>query len=99
MYATVRVLKIDDTFRSENRRRVHDELLPRFREIPGFVDCYLIYCDNDTEASIGIFEDKAGVNAMQNIANRFVKEFSEHLKLTVVYEGEVVVRGRETAPA
>ena len=99
MYATVRQLKIKDAFRAENRRRVHDELLPRFREIPGFVDCYLIYCENDTEISIGIFHDKTGADAMQTIANEYVKSFAPNVKLTSVSDGEVVVQGRTPAPA
>lgn len=99
MYAVVRQLKIKDAFRDENQQRVHDDLLPRFKNIPGFVDCYLIYCEDGIEISIGLFQNKAGADAMQAISNAFVKDFAQNVKLSAVNEGEVVVQGRTPSPA
>lgn len=99
MYATVRELTIKPQFKDENKRRVHDELLPQFREIPGFLECYLIYGKEDTEISIGLFKDKKGADEMNRLANAFVKTISPNVHLTAMTEGEVVVESRTPVPA
>ena len=90
MYAIVRELNIKPAFKEENQRRVTDELLPQVREIPGFVDFYLIYTGNETEISVGLFRDKKGVEELNRIANAFVKKTAPNIHLTNAYEGEVV---------
>ncbi len=97
MYATVRQLKVKPTFKDENQRRVQDELLPQFQDIPGFVDYYLIYTDKDTEVSIGICKDKKGVDAINKLANDFVKPLAPKVELSKITEGEVVVQSRTPA--
>lgn len=97
MYATVRQLKIQEAFKDENKRRVADELIPQFRQIQGFVDCYLIYTDQDTEISIGIFKDKKGADTMNRLANDFVKPLTPKVKLETMYEGEIVLQARTPA--
>lgn len=99
MYATVRTLKIQENFKDENRRRVHDELLEQARAIPGFIDYYLLYTGKDTEVSIGFFKDKKGADALNTLANDFVKGVAPKVELTTINEGEVVVQARTPAIA
>lgn len=99
MFASVRQLKIKKNFKDENQRRVHDELLPKLRAIPGFIDYYLIYTDKDEEVSIGFFADKNGADAMNRLANEFVKNIASHVHLDHITEGDVVVESRAPTPA
>lgn len=99
MYATVRTLKIQESFKEENRRRVFDELLEQFRTIPGFIDYYLVYTSKDIEVSIGFCKDKKGVDAMNKMANDFVKGVAPKVELASIYEGEVAVQARTPAIA
>lgn len=100
MFATVRQLKIKKSFRDENAKLVHDELLPEMRAIPGFVDYYLTYAGDDTEISIGIFANKKGADAFNEIASKFVKDQTGgNVKLTTIYEGPVAVQSRTPATA
>lgn len=100
MFATVRQLKIKQSFQGENAKLVHDELLPEARTIPGFVDYYLIYADSETEMSIGIFSDKKGADKFNEIASKFVKDrLRENVQLTKIYEGPVVAQTRTPTTA
>lgn len=96
MFATVRYLKVEKSYRDENIRRVHDELLPEIQAIPGFIDYYLVYTDNETEVSIGVFKDKKGADQLNALAGQFIKN-KPSVKLTTVHEGPVVVRSRMPA--
>lgn len=91
MYAIVRELNIKPAFKEENQRRVHDELLPQVREIPGFVDFYLIYTSEETEISVGLFRDKKGIGELNRLADAFVKTTAPNIHLLNKFEGEVVV--------
>ena len=100
MFATVRQLKLKKSFQEENAKLVQDELLPEARKIPGFVDYYLVYADNETEMSIGIFADKAGADKYNEIAGKFVKDRSRgNVKLTTIFEGPIVAQSRTPATA
>lgn len=98
MYAVVRELTIKPSFKEENQRRVTDELLPQVRQMPGYVDFYIIYTGNDTEISVGLFKDKKGIDELNRLANAFVKSIAPNVHLTNMYEGEVVV-GHTPIPA
>lgn len=100
MYATVRQLKIKKAFREENARLVEEDLLPQARTIPGFVDYYLVYTDNETEISIGVFQDKKGAERFNEAANKFVREkLSGNVRLSTIHEGSVAVQSRAPAIA
>lgn len=97
MYAIVRQLKINESFKDENKRRVHDELLPQVQAIPGFVDYYLIYTDKQTEVSFGVFKDKKGADTLNKIASDFVKTVAPKVEIQTVTEGEIVLEARKPA--
>lgn len=100
MFATVRQLKIKKSFQDENAKLVQNELLPEARTIPGFVDYYLVYADEETEMSIGIFADKKGADAYNELAGKFVKDrLRGNVKLTTIFEGPIVAQSRTPAPA
>lgn len=91
MYAIVRELNIKPAFKEENQRRVTDELLPKVREIPGYVDFYIIYTGKETEISVGLFRDKKGCEELGRMADAFVKTITPNVHLVNKFEGEVVV--------
>lgn len=96
MYAMVRKLKVKDSFREENIRRVNDLLLPQMRAIPGFVDYYLIYAQNGVEFAFALFKDKNGADAYRNAVAQIVKDAGANLDLQFMEEGPVVAQA--TAP-
>ena len=95
MYATVRQLKFDESFKDESKRLAQRELLPKLREIPGFIDYYLIFTtEKEIGYSVGLFSDKKGCEIMNKVSNDFLKEWKPKVKIEKMTEGEVVLQAR-----
>ena len=98
MYATVRQLKYEESFKDEAKRLTQRELLPRLREIPGFIDYYLIFTEKGAGFSIGVFTDKKGCQTMNTLAGDFVKEWTQNkVHVEKMTEGEIVLTTRTPA--
>lgn len=92
MYAMVRELKVKDSFRDENIRRVNEQLLPKMRAIPGFIDYYLIYAEHGVEFAVALFKDKQGADAYRTAVAEIVRDAGPNLDLQLMTEGPVVAQ-------
>lgn len=57
MHATIRSYSdVDQSRKDELTRKVNESLVPKLRELPGFVDYYLVDAGNGVFTSLGFFE-------------------------------------------
>ena len=74
MYAVIRSYQVDPRSVDEITRRVQDGFVPLIRQVPGFVDYYLLDAGNGTVVSLTVYEDRAGEEASVRLAADFVRQ-------------------------
>ena len=74
MYISIRRYKTSPSAASELPQKVNQGFLPIISKTPGFVAYYMVDAGNDVVASVSIFEDKAGAEKSNKMAEEWVKE-------------------------
>ena len=78
MYATVRRYEGIEVARSEEIiRKIHESLVPRLSELPGFGGYYLIEGTDGVLASVSLFDDAKEAHESTRIAARCLEEPGE----------------------
>lgn len=69
-----------------------DEIKALISEVPGFVSYYLIHDGSDT-VSVTVAQDKAGVDASNEVARTYLAEHAAEITSTTphITEGEVLI--------
>ena len=74
MYAAIRRYQVDPGSVDEITRRVQNGFVPLIRQVPGFVDYYLLNDGNGTVVSLSVYEDRAGEEESVRLAAEFVRQ-------------------------
>lgn len=99
MYATLRLYTLDETFdKPDVTREVRDVLLPKLRQVPGFVDYFRFEAVDGTIITFGIYRDKQSAHLASEIVGRFNKSIHSDVVMTNIYEGPIDVQSREALP-
>ena len=91
MYASIRIYKADSV--DDVARMVNEDFLPLIKQMPGFLGYYCVAADDETWATVSIFETDPQTEESNRLAAEFV-EHSEMISLVRRVEmitGEVVV--------
>lgn len=97
MYATIR--RYDGTDQARSREltgKVNEKLVPKLRELPGFVDYYFVESGDGSFTSLGVFQTAEQGAASSELASGWIKD--EHLESLIpnapkITTGEVVAHG------
>jgi len=74
MYTAIRKYKTKPGQAAEIGRLVEEGFMPIISKAPGFFAYFALDTGNDTVASISVFQDKAGADESNRMANDWVKE-------------------------
>jgi hypothetical protein len=75
MHATIRrYVGVDVTRTNEVSSKVKETLVPQLRELPGFVDYYLIEADNGVLSSIGLFETSQQADESTKVVAKWITD-------------------------
>lgn len=91
MWATVR--RYDNDYELADALAARsDEIKALISEVPGFVSYYLIH-DGSATVSITVAQDKAGVDASNDVARNYLAEHAAEIASTTphITEGEVLI--------
>ena len=88
MFAVIRRYQVEPGAVDEITRRVQDGFVPLIRQVPGFVDYYLLDTGNGTIVSLTVYQDRAGEEASVRLAAEFVQQ---HLAQLIPNPPEVTV--------
>ena len=93
MYAAIRRYQVDPGSVAEITRRVQNGFVPLIRQVPGFVDYYLVDAGNGTVVSLSVYTDRGGEEESVRLAAEFVRQQLTDLILNPaeVMAGEVCI--------
>ena len=74
MYVSIRRYRTSPNAATELAHRVNQGFLPIISKTPGFVAYYIVDSGKDVVASVSIFEDEAGAEKSNQMAEDWVKE-------------------------
>jgi hypothetical protein len=96
MHATIRRYEgVDAARTNEFVGKVNETLLPQLRNLPGFVDYYLIEAGNGVLSSLGVFETSDQAEDSSKLVAKWISD--EHFSAVIpsapkITSGKVVAR-------
>jgi hypothetical protein len=96
MHATIRRYEgVDAARTNEVVGKVNETLLPQLRNLPGFVDYYLIEAGNGVLSSLGVFETSEQAEDSSKLVTKWIND--EHFGAVIptapkITSGKVVAR-------
>jgi hypothetical protein len=75
MHATIRRYEgVDTTRTNEVTRKIEQTLVPKLRQLPGFVGYYMIEADNGVLSSLGLFETSEQGDESTKLVSKWITD-------------------------